>query len=133
MDNLVEDEQAQILQLTVAAIGGFEEDEHGNITYAKGDECIGTCARPLFLVHPRPSACAHHLVRTQTECLVDLIRAIKRDEEASSGVIHLLGVWKVLQDHLVPIVHTYQDDEMLVRAASTCARRRALLRGRAFC
>ena len=54
-----------------------------------------------------------------TECLGDLIRAIKRDDEATNGVTHQLGIWQVLQEHLLPILHTYKDDEMLIRAAST--------------
>jgi len=54
-----------------------------------------------------------------SECLGDLIRAIKRDDEATNGVTHQLGIWQVLQEHLLPILHTYKDDEMLIRAAST--------------
>ena len=60
---------------------------------------------------------------TKTECLGDLIRAIKREDDGSCSVIHQLGVWEVLQEHLIPIVHAYQTDEVLVRAASTCSRR----------
>jgi hypothetical protein len=51
--------------------------------------------------------------------LGDLIRTIKRDDESTPAVLHLLGTWNVLQEHLVPILHTYQTDEMLVRATST--------------
>ena len=54
-----------------------------------------------------------------TECLGDLIRAIKRDDEVTNGVTHQLGIWQVLQEHLLPILHTYKEDEMLIRAAST--------------
>ena len=69
--------------------------------------------RALFHGTRRARACP----RLPLECLGDLIRAIKRDDEAVCGVIHQLGVWGILQDHLVPILHTYTSDEMLGRAA----------------
>jgi hypothetical protein len=42
MADALDEEQADILQLTVAAIGGVDEDENGASVYIKGDECIGT-------------------------------------------------------------------------------------------
>ena len=38
---VTDEEQSRILQLTVAAIGGPEEDENGVPHYSKGDECLG--------------------------------------------------------------------------------------------
>ena len=45
LNGLVDDEQLRVLQMTVAAIGGVEEDENGNVQYVKGDECTGTLVR----------------------------------------------------------------------------------------
>jgi hypothetical protein len=113
MADALDEEQADILQLTVAAIGGVDEDENGASVYIKGDECIGTS----LWVRAPPSV-AEDGARW-ADCLGDLIRTIKRDDESTPAVLHLLGTWNVLQEHLVPILHTYQTDEMLVRATST--------------
>lgn len=88
---MLEDEVLQSsLLLTVGALGGFEEDRHTlERVYVKGDECL--------------------------ECIGDLVRAIKRDDD-ENGVVWQLVDWRILQKDLVHIITVYCDDAVLYRA-----------------
>lgn len=86
---MIDDVLKSSLLLTVGALGGFEEDPHTlERTYVKGDECL--------------------------ECMSDLVRAIKRDEE-ESAVLWQLAEWRILQKDLVHILVGYAEDETMFR------------------
>jgi len=43
-----------------------------------------------------------------------LLRSIRKDNEDTNGVIHLLTRWGIIQRDLIPIIQTYSKDTLLL-------------------